>query len=122
MRVTRIVDPHAAAGDSWSQASVQLDNGQIVRIFNPINVGDEVESYQNGRYTNWRIMKPKAGAGAGIPSDTEKTINQMAGDIKTLSERVEQLERAMRNIELESMKNASQMLPDTPMPDDFLKI
>ena len=62
-RVREIIDAEAKSGVSaktnkpWSSAKVELENGTQTYIFNPIKVGDEVESFQNGEYTNWRLVK-----------------------------------------------------------------
>lgn len=40
-------------GKPWSQARVELSNGESVFIFNPIAVGDTVVAKQNGEYLNW---------------------------------------------------------------------
>ena len=60
--VTEILDAAAHTGmgknnKPWTQAMVELENGSQVRIFQPIKVGDKVESYKNGDYINWRIVK-----------------------------------------------------------------
>lgn len=47
----------AKTGRPWSKAKVELDNGVQTFIFNPIRVGEEVESFQNGDYKNWRLVK-----------------------------------------------------------------
>lgn len=48
-------------GKPWAQTVVELENGTQARIFEPIKVGDEVESYTTEKdgqsYTNWRIVK-----------------------------------------------------------------
>lgn len=65
MQVREIVDAEVKSGvgakGPWTQALVELEDGQQVRIFQPIKVGDNVESYEtesNGtKYTNWRLVK-----------------------------------------------------------------
>ena len=61
-KVKNILDPEAQSGmgkngKPWSMAQVELDNGKSIKIFNPIEVGDLVESYKNGEYWNWRKVK-----------------------------------------------------------------
>lgn len=66
-RVREIIDAEAKSGVSaktnkpWSQAKVELENGEQVWIFNPIEVSQEVESYTTERdgtsYTNWRLVR-----------------------------------------------------------------
>lgn len=62
--VVKVIDPFAKSGFSektqkeWSMAYVELSNGEKARIFNPIAVGDKVESVQNGEYKNWVKVRP----------------------------------------------------------------
>lgn len=56
--VIRILDVNAKqgigkTGKPWSMSKVQLQTGEQVYIFNPIGIGDVVESVQNGEYINW---------------------------------------------------------------------
>jgi hypothetical protein len=66
MKVQSIINPEAktgfnAKGQKWSTSQVELEDESRVYIFNPIEVGDEVESYtteKDGRtFTNWRKKK-----------------------------------------------------------------
>lgn len=65
--VVEILDPQIKTGvgqkGEWSQAKVKLKNGEIAYIFQPIEVGDMVEAFQNGQYTNWKIVKEPAKRG-----------------------------------------------------------
>ena len=61
-KVKAVVDPNSKQGankkgQTWTQAKVELENGATTYMFAPISVGDEVESYQNGEYVNWRRTK-----------------------------------------------------------------
>lgn len=121
MKVERIVDDCVNSGvknnKQWSQASVQLDDGQIVRIFNPVMVGDEVESEVNGKYTNWKVKKSTQ----AVSNDVEKLINQMAKEIQTLSRRVEALE-ARTPVQGNNFNgNESRVSDSNEMPESFLK-
>lgn len=121
MKVERIVNESVNSGvknnKQWSQASVQLNDGQIVRIFNPVMVGDEVESEQNGQYTNWKVKQSSASVG----SDVEKIINQMAKDIQTLMGRVGALETERTIQEKIASKVVSQVDEVSDMPEWFGK-
>ena len=116
MKVTKIINDNVNSGANWSQSSVQLDDGQIVRIFNPVQTGDTVESFINGKYTNWRIKKV-------ISNDTEKVINSMSKDIQTLLQRLDKLESKVTELEQFNIKESnSQVSEVNEMPEDFLKI
>lgn len=58
--VIRVLDERAKYGKSaktgkdWSMSRVELQNGESVFIFNPIDIGDQVEAVQDGEYKNWR--------------------------------------------------------------------
>lgn len=64
-RIVAILDRMAKSGTNakgqWSMAQVKLDNNREIFIFNPINVGDEVEPHQTERdgktFTNWRVKE-----------------------------------------------------------------
>ncbi len=117
MKIVKIVNDNVNSGVNWSQSSVQLNDGQIVRIFNPVTVGDIVESFQNGKYTNWRIKKDSQN------SDTEKVINSMAKNIQTLLARVEKLEKELDELkDLNINVNRSRVDVDMSDAPDFLKI
>lgn len=123
MKVERIVNDTVNSGvknnKHWSQASVQLDDGQIVRIFNPVMVGDEVESEQNGQYTNWKVKQFKS---ESVSNDVDKIINQMSKDIQTLTARVEELEKRVRVMQVDNNNvTESRVLESEQMPEDFLK-
>lgn len=66
MKVIKIIDSEAKSGEKngkhWSTSKVLLDNDQEVYIFNPISENDEVESYENKGYTNWRKVKETTGS------------------------------------------------------------
>lgn len=75
-KVKNILDPEAQSGmgkngKPWSMAQVELDNGKSIKIFNPIEVGDLVESYKNGEYWNWRKVKPGQGEAQPAPANTD---------------------------------------------------
>lgn len=65
--VVEILDPSVKTGvgqkGEWTQAKVKLKNGETAYIFQPIEVGDMVEAFQNGQYTNWKIVKEPAKRG-----------------------------------------------------------
>lgn len=121
MKVTRIVNEVVNSGvkngKQWSQASVQLSDGQIVRIFNPVTVGDEVESEQNGQYTNWKVSKQSSVASG----DVERLINSMGEELRTLSKRVEALEVELNMQKRITNEVESQVSDENEMPEDFLK-
>lgn len=118
MKVTRIINDCVKSGDNWTQASVELSDGQIVRIFNPVMVGDEVYSEQNGQYTNWKVKHNSN----KVSNDIEKLINSMSKDIQTLSRRVDELGRN-KNVALpDNFGVSSQVSNSDEMPEDFLKI
>ena len=75
--VVEIIDPAIKTGvgklGEWSQAKVKLKNGETAYIFQPIEVGDMVEAFQNGAYTNWKIVKEPAKRGFAPPKQTEVT-------------------------------------------------
>lgn len=62
--VIEIIDPKAKFGTSqktgkaWSMSRVSLSNGESTFMFNPIELGQVVESVQDGEYKNWRVKKP----------------------------------------------------------------
>jgi len=119
MKVTRIVNDNVNSGDSWSQSSVELSDGQIVRIFNPVMVGDEVYSKQEGKYTNWKVKKPTA---QSVSNDVEKLINEMGKELQTLSVRVQELEDWKSRQEQNNYGVESRLDDSDEMPEDFLKI
>ena len=60
--VTEILDDNAKSGigkngKPWSMSRVGLSNGESIFIFNPIELGQVVESHQDGAYTNWKPKK-----------------------------------------------------------------
>lgn len=61
--VIKIMDTRAKYGKSqktgkdWSMSYVELNNGESAYIFNPIEIGDVVESVQNGEFKNWQKQK-----------------------------------------------------------------
>ena len=60
--VTEILDDNAKSGmgkngKPWSMSRVGLNNGESVFIFNPIDIGQVVESHQDGEYINWKPKK-----------------------------------------------------------------
>lgn len=117
MKVTKIINDNVNSGANWSQSSVQLNDGQIVRIFNPVQIGDTVESFENGKYINWKIKKQS------VTSDTDKVINSMSQDIQTLLQRLDKLESRVIELEKINIKESrSQVIDLDDMPDDFLKI
>jgi hypothetical protein len=118
VKVTKIVNDCVRSGANWSQSSVELDNGQIVRVFNPVMVGDTVYSEVKDGYTNWKIKKAQASVGG----DAEKLINQMSKDIQTLFGRVSALESELGLLKLNNIETESQVSGSDDMPDDFLKI
>ena len=63
-KVVSIEDANVKEGmgkkGKWVQAKVNLDNSKTAYVFQPIEVGDVLESYENQGYTNWR--KAKEGA------------------------------------------------------------
>lgn len=117
MKVVKIINDNVNSGANWSQSSVELNDGQIVRIFNPVQIGDTVESFINGKYTNWRIKKQS------VSNDTEKVINSMSQDIQTLLGRINKLESRVIELEQINIKESrSQVSKVNDMPEDFLKI
>lgn len=64
VRVVRILEEFAnhgiskKTGKDWSQARVELSNGESVFMFNPVKEGDRVNEVQNGEYKNWIVAKP----------------------------------------------------------------
>jgi hypothetical protein len=71
-------------GKPFSQAMVELENGAQTRIFNPIKVGDKVESYRNNDYINWRIVKQDKADQAELM----KIIQLMYDDIQAIKKMV----------------------------------
>lgn len=71
--VAEILDPSVKTGvgklGEWTQAKVKLKNGETAYIFQPIEVGDMVEAFQNGEYTNWKIVKEPAKRGLTTTSN-----------------------------------------------------
>lgn len=59
-RVVRVLDPEVASGvndnGAWARAEVEFDNGWTKQVFQPVRVGDMVESYKNGQYWNYRVV------------------------------------------------------------------
>lgn len=87
--ITAIIDPAAHTGigkngKPWTQAMVELENGAQVRIFMPIKVGDKVESYKNGDYINWRIVKQDKADQAEVL----KMIQLIYDDVQLIKEKV----------------------------------
>jgi hypothetical protein len=114
MKVTKIVNDCVKSGANWSQSSVELNDGQIVRVFNPVMVGDTVYSEQKGGYTNWKVKKSS--------NDYDKVINQLWTEIQTLQGRVEVLERS-GNVALADNFGVSSQVDDfMDSAPDFLKI
>lgn len=75
--VKLIIDAEAKGGTGkngkpWSMAHVELDNGKTINIFNPIAIGDKVESYKNGEYWNWRKVKDEAQTSSDSAVDATK--------------------------------------------------
>lgn len=62
--VIRILDDNAKHGVSaktgkgWSMSRVELQNGESVFMFNPIEIGQVVEAVKDGDFTNWRAKRP----------------------------------------------------------------
>ena len=54
------VDEGVGPRGAWTKSKVKLDNSTTAYLFNPVSVGDVLESYENNGYTNWR--KAKEGA------------------------------------------------------------
>lgn len=125
MRVERIVNESVNSGvknnKQWSQASVQLNDGQIVRIFNPVMVGDEVESVTNGQYTNWNVKRDFKSESSAVSSDVDKIINQMSKDIQTLTGRVDTLAAEVAGLKMKTIEVSSQVQEVDDMPEDFMK-
>lgn len=115
MKVTRIINDRIKESASWSMSLVELDDGQQVRIFNPISVGDEVESYVKDGYTNWKIKK------GGASGDVDKVINTLFDELRTLSKRVEVLEAELQQQYKIANEVKSRVGDSDEMPDDFLK-
>lgn len=61
-------------GQPWSQAKVALDNGKTAFVFNPVGVGDVLESYENNGYTNWRKAKEGAYAPQTAPQPAQAPV------------------------------------------------
>lgn len=81
-KVKNIIDPEAQGGmgkngKPWSMAQVELDNGKSIKIFNPIEVGDLVESYKNGEYWNWRKVKEQAANNAPANNDAMRELYKL---------------------------------------------
>jgi hypothetical protein len=110
-KVREIVNPAAMTGmgsngKQWTQALVELENGVQTRIFMPINVGDEVESYTSPSkdgtktFTNWR--KPK----------------RASVDLEPIFERLDKLEelsaRALKGIAIVNQKLDKLLNMDEP--------
>ena len=92
MKVTAIIDEKFKEGNGakgpWSISSVELDTGIVANVFNPVAVGDEVESYEtenNGRtFTNYR--KVRTGGG-----NSNQALKYIAEQNKELLSRVDEL-------------------------------
>lgn len=62
--VTEILDANAKSGQrkdgkgTWSMSRVGLSNGESTFIFNPVELGNEVEAYEKDGFKNWRVKKP----------------------------------------------------------------
>ena len=124
MKVNRIIDSNVKSGDTksgdtWSMSLVELNDGQLVRIFNPVEVGDTVYSEVNGKYTNWKVLKE---ARQAISNDVEKLINNMSAELQTLSTRVQELEDWKSRQEVNNYAPESRVFDGEDMPDSFLKI
>lgn len=78
-KVTEILEENVRTGTGskgdWAMHLVKLDDDDEVRIFAPIEVGDEVESYEYNGYTNWR----KAGGNGGGGSSKKSSSSQGGG-------------------------------------------
>jgi uncharacterized protein YlxW (UPF0749 family) len=116
MKVVRIVNDCVNSGANWSQASVELNDGQIVRIFNPVMVGDIVESERNGQYTNWKVLKQST------TSDMDKIVNEMAKTVQKLEKRVEDLERQIKDLTMDKLKQTNYGEVDMRDAPDFLQV
>lgn len=115
MKVARIVNESVRETANWSMALVELSDGQQVRIFNPISVGDEVESYLKDGYTNWKIKK------GGASGDVDKVINTIFDELRTLSKRVEVLEAELQQQYKIANEAKSRVDSSEKMPEGFLK-
>lgn len=101
-KVTEVLDPKTRDGigkngKPWSQAKVKLDSGDVAYVFNPVEIGDVLESYDNNGYTNWRRAKagaygestsaaPKAAPAASnelleLVKDNNRMLKQLVGDV-----------------------------------------
>lgn len=91
--VLDIIDNNAKHGTSsktgkdWSMSKVKLQNQEVVYIFNPIDIGDVVESVQNGEYLNWQKVKPEKSPSEIPPSTAqldriESQIQDMHSDLR----------------------------------------
>lgn len=86
MKVKTVINPESKTGmgkkGAWTQAQVELEDGERILIFQPIAEGDEVESYQNGEYINWRKIKPVTMEQTTIINmliDITKKLDQLLG-------------------------------------------
>lgn len=113
----RAVKSGVGAKGDWQQDIVILDNGEEVRIFGPIEIGDTVESYDNdynGKvYKNWRL---KDGSQAGPASNPKPRANSNAdGGITTDQIYVEVLKQGKIQQEiLDRLKVLMGEEPETP--------
>jgi hypothetical protein len=116
MKVTSIINSEVNKGATWSMSSVELSDGQIVKIFNPVMVGDEVESYQKDNYTNWRIKKVQAGAVSG---DAEKIINMLSKQVQEQGELLQTLLGRINDLELGKKLEKPDNLEVSSQVDDY---
>ena len=116
MEVISIINSEVNKGATWSMSSVELSDGQIVKIFNPVMVGDEVESYQKDNYTNWRIKKVQAGAVSG---DAEKIINMLSKQVQEQGELLQTLLGRINDLELGKKLEKPDNLEVSSQVDDY---
>lgn len=90
-------------GRDWQMDLVILDTGEEVRIFSPIEINDEVESYDNNGYKNWRL-KDGGQEGTGgrqrtaSPSTSEGgiTTDQIYAEVLKISKRQDEIVDRLR--------------------------
>jgi len=116
MKVVRIVNDCVNSGANWSQSSVELNDGQIVRIFNPVMVGDIVESERNGQYTNWKVLKKS------MNTDADKIVNDLCKSVQSLEKRVEESERQIKDLTMDKLKGTNYGEVDMRGAPDFLQV
>ena len=98
MKIKSIINPEAKTGVNskglkWSTSQVELEDGTRTYIFNPIGEGDEVESYQNGNFTNWRVKKtPRVSESESVIinmlTSIDKKLDKLLGTNESVIERI----------------------------------